>query len=90
MDIMRKCCEAIDIIKSFAAKGSTLAISDAGVGVAFCKAALQGASLNVFINTKAMTDRPYAEQLNQEAFAMLDKYTALADEIYTGVFNRLK
>ncbi len=90
MDIMRKCCEAIDIIKEFAAKGSALAISDAGVGVAFCKAALQGASLNVFINTKAMTDRPYAEQLNKEAYEMLDKYTALADEIYAGVFDRLK
>ena len=90
MDIMRKCCEAIDIIETFAEKGSTIAISDAGVGVAFCKAALQGASLNVFINTKAMTDRPYAEQLNKEAFDMLDKYTALADGIFNGVFNRLK
>ena len=36
-----KCCEAIDLIVEFAAKGSKLAISDAGVGAAFCKAALQ-------------------------------------------------
>ena len=42
MEIMEKCCEAIDLIKEFAAKGSTLAISDAGVGAAFCKAALTG------------------------------------------------
>ena len=45
MEIMEKCCEAIDLIVEFAAKGSKLAISDAGVGAAFCKAALQGASL---------------------------------------------
>lgn len=90
MDIIRKCCEAIDIIKDFAAKGSKLAISDAGVGVAFCKAALMGASLNVFINTKAMTDRKYAEELNSEADKMLSKYTALADEIYESVADRLK
>lgn len=90
MDIMRKCCEAVDIIKTFADKGSTLAISDAGVGVAFCKAALQGASLNVFINTKAMKDRPCAEELNKEAMAMLDKYTVFADEIFAVVFNKLK
>lgn len=90
MDIMRKCCEAIDIIKEFAKKGSSLAISDAGVGVIFCKAALQGASLNVFINTKAMTDKVYAEKLNGEAIEMLDKYTVLADVIYQSVVDRLK
>ena len=64
MEIMEKCCEAIEIIVEFAAKGSTLAISDAGVGAAFCKAALQGASLNVYINTKSMADREYAAELN--------------------------
>lgn len=38
MEIMEKCCEALDLIVEFAAKGSALAISDAGVGAAFCKA----------------------------------------------------
>ena len=57
MEIMEKCCEAIDVIEIFAKKGSVIAISDAGVGAAFLKAALEGASLNVFINTKSMTDR---------------------------------
>ena len=54
MEIMEKCCEAIDLIEIFAQKGSVIAISDAGVGAAFCKAALEGASLNVYINTKSM------------------------------------
>ena len=63
MEIMEKCCEAIELIVEFGAKGSKLAISDAGVGAAFCKAALQGASLNVYINTKSMADREYAEEL---------------------------
>ena len=90
MEIMVKCCEAIELQKEFAAKGSSLAISDAGVGVAFCKAALQGASLNVFINTKSMTDKAYAAELNKKAFEMLDKYVPMADEIYTSVFDSLK
>ena len=90
MEIMVKCCEAIELQKDFAAKGSSLAISDAGVGVAFCKAALQGASLNVFINTKSMTDKAYAAELNKKCFDMLDKYVPMADEIYTSVFDRLK
>ena len=90
MDIMRACAAAIDLQVEFAAKGSALAISDAGVGVAFCKAALQGASLNVFINTKSMADRAYAEAVEVEADGLLTKYVALADEVYNGVVARLR
>jgi len=90
MDIMRTVCKALDVIKDFAAKGSALAISDAGVGAVCCKAALQGASLNVFINTKSMKDRTKAEALETEANAMLDKYCRLADEIYAVVVERIK
>jgi formiminotetrahydrofolate cyclodeaminase len=89
-EIMKKCAGAIDIIENFAAKGSKLAISDAGVGVIFCKAALIGASLNVFINTKAMKDRDYAEKINKEADELLAEYEAKADSIFAGVKSRLR
>lgn len=90
MEIMEKCCEAIDLIVEFAAKGSALAISDAGVGAAFCKAALLGASLNIFINTKSMADKEYAAELNAKADAMIEKYTKIADEVFAGVNGRLR
>ncbi len=90
MEIMEKCCEALDLITVFAEKGSRLAVSDAGVAAAFCGAALKGASLNVFINTKAMKDRAYAEELNKKAEEMLDKYTKIADDTYDLVLNGLK
>ena len=84
VEIMEKICEAIE----FAAKGTAIAISDVGVGVACCRAALLGASLNVFINTKSMTDRTYAEAINQKCEAMIDKYVALADQIFADVRAR--
>ena len=90
MEIMEKCCEAIDVIEEFAAKGSALAISDAGVGAAFCKAALLGASLNVYINTKSMADKEYAAELNAKADAMIEKYTKIADEVFASVEGRLR
>ena len=90
MEIMRKCCEAIDVIEEFAEKGSVIAISDAGVGVAFCKAALLGVSLNVFINTKSMANREYAEELNAEANEMIQVYSEKADAIFSNVNERLK
>jgi formiminotetrahydrofolate cyclodeaminase len=87
--IMENCCKAIDLHQEFAAKGTAIAISDVGVGVAFCKAALLGASLNVFINTKGMTDLEYADKINRQANAMLATYTVLADDIYAAVARRL-
>ncbi len=85
MKIMELCCEAIEAISVFAAKGSRLAVSDAGCGAVCCKAALQSASLNVFINTKSLKNRAVAEEMNAKANGMLDKYCAMADEIFASV-----
>lgn len=89
LDIMRKCCEAIDIMEGFAEKGSKLALSDAGVGAILCRSALMGASLNVFINTSSMKDRAYAAETEEEANTMLEKYTVKAEDIFNDVKERL-
>ena len=85
MKIMELCCQAIDCIEIFAAKGSRLAVSDAGCGAVCCKAALQAASLNVFINTKTLKNREVAEELNRQANLMLNTYGQKADEIFNEV-----
>ncbi len=87
--IMEKCCEAIDAIEIFAQKGSKLAVSDAGVGALFCKAALEGASLNVFINTKSLKNREKAAELNNRANEMLAQYGKKAENIYCAVKQSL-
>ncbi|MDR2510599.1 MAG: cyclodeaminase/cyclohydrolase family protein [Spirochaetaceae bacterium] len=90
LEIMKKCAAAIALCEEFAAKGSKLAISDAGVGVIFCKAALAGASLNVYINTKAMKEREYADKINREADALISEYEARADKVFSEVKSQLK
>jgi len=90
IEIMRAAAKSIELHDEFAKKGSALAISDVGVGVACCKAALQGASLNVFINTAYMNDKEYASGIEKEADALLAKYCPMADEIYDVVVKRLR
>ena len=85
LKIMELCGEALECIAVFAAKGSRLAVSDAGCGAVMCKAAMQAASLNIFINTKTMKDRAVAEQMNQKTNDLLDKYGAMADEVFESV-----
>lgn len=83
--IMEACAEAFSLIALCAEKGSAIAVSDAGVAASFCRAALEGASLNVFINTKSMQDRAFAESVNSRARQLLAQYCAAADELVRSV-----
>ncbi len=82
---MECCCEAIDLLEEYSIKGTRIAISDVGVGAAFCKSAFLGASLNVFINTKLMKNLQRKNDFNIMAQDMLDKYIEKADSIYKKV-----
>ena len=90
MEILRACAQSIEVIRGFAEKGSRLAVSDAGCGAILCRAAMQAAVLNIYINTKSMKDRAAAGALEAEADGLLEKYTALADEIYAGVAKAIR
>ncbi|MBO4234874.1 MAG: cyclodeaminase/cyclohydrolase family protein [Firmicutes bacterium] len=89
MAMMRACARAMEIIERFKEIGSRLAISDAGCAAVLCKSAMQAAALNVYINTKSMVDRDYADELNGEVEELLDEYCDLADEIYEDVTDTL-
>lgn len=85
LEIMELCLEGLSVIERFSCIGSRLAISDAGVAAACCRGALDGASLNVFINTKLMHDRGTADSLNAKAEAMLRAGNEKADEVFLAV-----
>ena len=89
LEIMRKCAEALELISGYAAKGSALAISDAGCAAALCGAAMEAAALNVKINTKSMKNRAVADNINAEMNELLQKYFAFSQEIYNDVSGRL-
>ena len=89
LEIMRRSAEAMDVIADYAAKGSALAISDAGCAAALAIAAMKAAALNVRINTKSMADRAAADKMNAETDKLLAKYGKMAEEIYENVSRRL-
>ena len=90
LETMEACCEGIALAQEYAAKGSALAVSDAGCAALFCKAALQASGLNVSINTKLMADRAHAEALNAKADALLAQYVPLADTLYEKMATQLR
>lgn len=89
MQMMEKTSAVLDVLELLAEKGSRMAISDVGVAVQFARAALNGAVMNVYINTKSMKNRGKAEELNEKAGKMIAKGTKQADEIYGKVLAGL-
>ncbi len=89
LDIMEACADALPLIAFCAEKGSVVAVSDAGVAASLIRSALEGASLNVFINTQGMLDKAYAASLNARSKELLTQYGAQAEQIYRDVSARL-
>ena len=73
LEIMETIAEVMEELELLGEKGSRLALSDVGVGILFAQAALEGASLNVFINTGMMKDREKAEALDRQADRLIEE-----------------
>lgn len=89
LEIAKYCLKAIELHEEYAKKGTRIAISDVGVGVVFCKAALQGAKLNVLINTKIMKDMDLKSKIENELREIEKKGIKMADKIYQDVEKQL-
>ena len=82
IEIMEKALRAIELLEQMSKIGNKMLIADAGTGIVFCKAALEGASLSVYINTASMKNRQKKEALNLKADQLLEKGTILATNVY--------
>ena len=82
--------QALQLLDRLYVIGSRLAISDVGVGVQMCKAALNGASLNVYCNTKLMKNHDKAVEMNEKTDALIKTGNQLADEIYEKVLSEMR
>lgn len=90
LEIMETILETMECLKVMGEKGSRLAVSDAGAGILFAQSALEGASLNVFINTKLMKNRECAETLNQKAEDMILSSEKLKKTVYADTLEKIK
>ena len=88
--IMETIRETMQYLENLGARGSRIAVSDAGVGILFAQAALEGASMNVFINTKLMKDRARAEELNQKADNMIEEGRRQKERVCKEVFAGIR
>ena len=90
VEMMRQIAKAIALLEEMGEKGSKMLISDVGCGALLCRAALEAASLNVFVNTKTLKDRTFAEATEAECDALLAEYGPRAEACAARVMAHIR
>ncbi len=89
LDIMRTAAAVLEHTDFLAHHGSRMARSDAGVSTAFIRAAVEGASLNVYINVASMDDADLAAALGREADELVARTREKCDRLFAYVFEAI-
>ncbi len=90
LEILRQVSGAVGIIEELSVKGSRLAVSDVAVAASACRCAMESAAMNVYINTKLMKDRDYAERTNARTAGILRDACARCDRVYAEIGESLR
>lgn len=90
LEIMRTTLKVLEQIDFVAERGSRLAVSDAGAAAVFAKAAVQAASLNIFINASSMTNTDRAQSYTHEAEALIDAAESFAGRLFCSVMETIR
>jgi len=89
-EIFDLCAESIGILEWLGENGSRLMISDAATGAALARGALQGAAVNIRVNTRLMKDREYAGRIDRHVDEKLDVCAAAADRVFAAVYDQMR
>jgi len=87
--MMETILKVMRLLEVLGEKGNLLAVSDAGTGILFGRGALEGASMNVFINTGMMKDKETACRIQKRTHEMIGEGQELCDRVYHSVLEKI-
>ena len=90
VDIVKTSYKVIALMEELSVKGSSLALSDVGVGVTLLRGAITGGWLNVVININSIKDAEYVKQIREEVEPLVTDGMKKCDEIYMNVWKTLQ
>ncbi len=88
--MMQASGELIVLLEELREKCSLPLLSDVGCAAVAAKAALECASMNVFVNTRLLPGNESAEEMTERAAAMLREYAPRAEAVADSVMSFLR
>lgn len=89
LEMVRCCGDLVSLLAEMLEKGNVMLISDVGCGASLCRAALESAAMNVYINTSSLEDKKFAEQTEKEVGQILRDAIPKAELIITTVSRKI-
>lgn len=89
LKIVHDIYDLVPVIEDLSIMGSRLAISDVAVAATAARAALEGAVMNIYINTKSLRDRQKAHSINEEAANMVKDGRERLDKVYETICGQM-
>ena len=90
LEMMRCIASAVELLEEMGEKGSKMLVSDVGCGALLARAALESASLNVFVNTRSFAGSAWAAAAESEADALLGTYVPRAEACASKVMEKIR
>ena len=87
--VMQTAYGAKDLLQAMLEIGNPASVTDAGVGALCCITAIEGAYLNVRINTKDLGDKAFADNLNSKAEHLLSEAKDVLGSITKEVHQKI-
>ena len=88
-DVLYTCEDVAGLLAPLAEHGLRGAVSDVGVGLELCRAAMRAARMNILINASIMPDEVFAMTLRRECELVLGRYEPVIDAALERVEARL-
>ncbi len=88
-EIMNLSLRALMVANRLTDVGTKMALSDTGCAAALLGGALRAAAMNVYANTRTMTDTKAAKRLNRQCDALLKQGVALSNAVYDRVYRQM-
>ena len=86
---MQTSYKSLDLLKAMLEIGNPASITDTGVGALCCLTAIEGAYMNVRINTKDLDDKEFADTLNQKANNLMtqarENLSLIIDQVHASI-----
>lgn len=88
--MMHEIARAVELLQEASAAVSAMLLSDVACGALLCEAALRTAAVNVYVNTRQVVDREFAQRLEEEVEGLLGRYGSQAAELSNRLSERIR
>ncbi len=90
LQMVRVCAKVCDLLEEMGRIGSKMLVSDVGCGALLCRAAMESAALNVWINTRSLKNRKAAQEMEQEVAELLERCREKTAQIVSAVETEVR